>query len=222
MQIAESLLILIAAILGGVAGWGPIAGTAVRSIRSDPDERMPLDRLRLWSAAATAAGAALIAWRIGLDPMLPALLVLMAAAVALSIVDLTEHRLPNAIIGPTTLVVAALLVLAAGLAQDWQRVVWALAGAAGMSGFYLAVALISPRAMGMGDVKLALPLGAVLGWYGLGMWTAGLIGGFAVGGLVAIGGLVTRRIRLKGSIPFGPSMLAGAFLAILLLAPSGL
>lgn len=222
MPIPEPLLVLVAATLGAVAGWGPIAGVADRAIRRDTGERMPLARLRLWSAGATAVGAALITWRLGLDPMLPALLFLLAAAVALSIVDLTEHRLPNAILGPTSLVLAALLLLAAGLAQEWQRLPWALAGAAGMAAFYLAIALVSPRAMGMGDVKLAVPLGAVLGWYGWGMWAAGLIGGFAVGGLVAIGGLLTRRVRLKGSIPFGPSMLVGAFLAILLLAPRGL
>jgi hypothetical protein len=67
----------------------------------------------------------------------------------------------------------------------------------------------------MGDVKLALVIGLLLGWFGLNAWLIGLLAAFVVGGLVALVALLLRRVTLRGSIPFGPSMLAGALVALL-------
>ncbi|WP_430648043.1 prepilin peptidase [Agromyces sp. GXS1127] len=217
MPLAPVALVVGAALLGAVLGWWPLAAWADRNIRRDPTERMPLRALRAWSAGTTALLFGLLAWRYGLDPVLPALLALAAAGVALSIVDLTEKRLPNAMVFPTLLAVAVLLVPASALTGEWLALAWAAAGSAGMFLFYFVLALISPKAMGMGDVKFALPLGLALGWFGWVMWAAGLMGAFLVGGIVAIVALALRRVTLRGSIPFGPSMLAGAVLALLIL-----
>ncbi|RXZ50248.1 prepilin peptidase [Agromyces binzhouensis] len=214
MPLAPVALAVGAALLGAVLGWWPLAAWADRNIRRDAAERMPLRALRAWSAGTTAVLFGALAWRFGLDPVLPALLALAAAGVALSIVDLTEQRLPNAMVFPTLLVVAVLLVPASALTGEWLRLAWAAAGSAGMFLFYFVLALISPKAMGMGDVKFALPLGLVLGWFGWLMWLAGLMGAFLVGGVVAIMALALRRVTLRGSVPFGPSMVAGAVLAI--------
>lgn len=215
MPIAPALLTVGAAILGGILGWWPLAAWADRNIHTPSTERMPLRRLRVWSAIATAVGFALLAWRFGLHPALPALLALAATGVVLSIVDLTEHRLPNAVVLPTVAIVAVLLVLASALTGEWLRLAWALAGGAGMFAFYFALALISPKGMGMGDVKFAAPLGLVLGWFGWNVWLVGLAAGFIIGGVVSLIALLLRRVTLRGSIPFGPSMLAGALVAIL-------
>ena len=72
--------------------------------------------------------------------------------------------------------------------------------------------------MGMGDVKLALLIGLLLGWFGLTAWLIGLLAAFVVGGVVAIVALALRSVTLRGSIPFGPSMLAGALIALLLVS----
>ncbi|GAA1061563.1 prepilin peptidase [Agromyces bracchium] len=218
MPLAPVALVVGAALLGAVLGWWPLAAWTDRNIRRDPTERMPLRALRAWSAGTTALLFGLLTWRYGLDPVLPALLALAAAGVALSIVDLTEKRLPNAMVFPTLLVVAVLLVPASALTGDWLALAWAAAGSAGMFLFYFVLALISPKAMGMGDVKFGLPLGLPLGWFGWVMWIAGLFGAFLIGGIVAIVALALRRVTLKGSVPFGPSMVAGAMLALLLLA----
>ncbi|BDZ54378.1 hypothetical protein GCM10025870_14510 [Agromyces marinus] len=165
-----------AAIVGAVAGWWPLATWADRNIRRDRAERMPLRAMRAWTAVATSALFGLLAWRYGLDPVLPALLALAGAGVALSAVDLIEKRLPNAMVFPTALAVAVLLVVASALTGDWIALVWALAGGAGMFAFYFVLALVSPSAMGMGDVKFALPLGLALGWFGWWMWIGGCSG----------------------------------------------
>jgi leader peptidase (prepilin peptidase)/N-methyltransferase len=216
---APILLIAAASLVGAVLGWFPLAVWADRNIHTPSTERMPLRRLRVWSALATALSFGLLAWRFGLDPVLPALLALAATGVVLSIVDLTEHRLPNAVLLPTLVVLAALLVLASALSGEWIRLVWALAGGAGMFLFYFVLALISPAGMGMGDVKFAAPLGLVLGWFGWNVWLVGLVAGFIIGGVVSLTALLLRRVSLRGSIPFGPSMLAGALLVVVVLTP---
>ncbi|GAA1058367.1 hypothetical protein GCM10017608_34000 [Agromyces luteolus] len=216
MPLAPVALVVGAALLGAVLGWWPLTVWTDRNIRRDRTERMPLRALRAWSAGTTALLFGLLAWRYDLDPVLPALLAIAAAGVALSIVDLTEKRLPNAMVFPTLLVVAVLLVPASALTGDWLALAWAAAGSAGMFLFYFVLALISPKAMGMGDVKFALPLGLVLGWFGLSVWLVGLLAAFFVGAIVALTALAMRRVTLRGSIPFGPSMLAGGIIAVFL------
>ncbi|WP_353827913.1 prepilin peptidase [Agromyces sp. SYSU T0242] len=216
MPVAPLVLTLGAGVVGAVLGWWPLATWADRNIHRDRAERMSLRALRGWSAGSTAVVVAVLAWRFGIDPVLPALLALAAAGVALSIVDLTEQRLPNAMLLPTSLALAVLLVIASTITGEWLALAWAAAGGAAMFAFYFALALISPKAMGMGDVKLALPIGLVLGWFGWGAWVAGLLGAFIVGGVVAIVALALRRVTLRGSIPFGPSMLAGALVALVM------
>ena len=82
-----------------------------------------------------------------------------AVLVALSVIDVRTRRLPNRIVLP-----AAALVLAAQIAIAPDRALeWTL-GALGAFAFLLAAALLNPAGLGMGDVKLALLLGAALGW----------------------------------------------------------
>lgn len=212
-------LIAAAALVGGILGWFPLAVWADRNTHTPADERMPLRRLRIWSALATAVSFGLLTWRFGLDPVLPALLALAATGVVLSIVDLIEHRLPNAVLLPTLLLLAVLLVLASALSGEWMSLLWALFGGAGMFALYLVLALISPSGIGMGDVKFAAPLGLVLGWFGWTVWIWGVLAGFVIGGVVSLVALGLRRVSLRGSIPFGPSMLAGALIAVLVLVP---
>jgi leader peptidase (prepilin peptidase)/N-methyltransferase len=79
-----------------------------------------------------------------------------AVLVAVSAIDLEHRIIPNRIVLPATVV-----VLVANTARDLSPE-WAIAALAG-SGFLLAAALVYPAGMGMGDVKLALLMGAALG-----------------------------------------------------------
>jgi leader peptidase (prepilin peptidase)/N-methyltransferase len=79
-----------------------------------------------------------------------------AVLVAISATDLEHRIVPNRIVVP-----AAAVVLAAQTALH-PSPEWALA-ALGASGFLLVAAIAYPAGMGMGDVKLALLMGAALG-----------------------------------------------------------
>jgi len=210
------------AVLGALLGWWPLAAWATRTLHAPPLRGARAGAATSASLAALAFGA--LGWRFGGQPVdasslvvLGALLVFAAAATVLAVVDVVEHRLPNAVLGPAGLAVAALLGVAAaldGAGAGPGRALSAVVGAAVLFALFLAVALVSPRAMGMGDVKLAALVGGVLGWGGLTSWVVGVGAMFVLGGLVAVVGLLLRRVPAGGTIPFGPAMLAGALLAV--------
>lgn len=212
MPLATVITSALAAIAGALLGWWPLAAWTQRSTNG---ERMPLRTVRIAGAVITAVTFGALAWRFGASWILPALLAFAAASTVLTLVDLAEKRLPNAVVFPTLGAVALLLVPPTWALGTWWPMLWALAGAAAMFAVYFLLALISPSSMGMGDVKLALVVGLLLGWFGLNVWLIGLLGAFVVGGIIALIALALRRVTLRGSIPFGPSMLAGALLAVL-------
>ena len=165
-------------------------------------------------AVATAVLCGLAALRFGPTWQLPAFLVLAAAGVLLAVIDLEHLLLPNRIIGPTAAAAAALLAVAAVAGGDGHALLRAALGAAVLFVLYLVLALVAPSGLGMGDVKLAGVLGLYLGWLGWGAVVFGAVAGFVVQALVAILLLAARRIGLRGELPFGPAMLAGAALVI--------
>ena len=129
--------------------------------------------------------------------------VLVAAwLVALSVIDARRHRLPNALTLPGAVVIVA---AAAGVGHGGA----ALAGGAALFGVYLAVHLASPAAMGAGDVKLALGLGALTGAFGVGAWLVAALGAQ----LLTVAGAVLIRRRV---LPHGPAMCAAAALGVML------
>lgn len=76
--------------------------------------------------------------------------------------------------------------------------------------------LVNPNGMGFGDVKLALGLGAVLGWYGWSVVVLGTFAGFLFGALYGAVLVIARRAGRKTSIPFGPFLIAGAYVGLLI------
>ncbi|HYQ76882.1 prepilin peptidase [Cellulomonas sp.] len=174
--------------------------------------------------AGTAALFAGVTALAGPTWALPVLLYLAALAVALTLIDLDAHRLPDAIVLPAYPVCAALLALASwnpGGEPDWGALGRAAVGGAGLLALYLAAALAYPGGMGLGDVKLAGVLGLCLAWFG---WDVLAVGGFAaflLGGLYATALVVTGRAGRGSGIPFGPWMLTGAFVGLAVGGPVG-
>lgn len=147
--------------------------------------------------------------------VLLALLYLAAVSIALAAIDLDVHRLPNSIVLPAYLVGGVALTVAAIAAGDLVSLARAAAGAGILFAFYLVLALIAPRGMGMGDVKLAGVLGLFLGWFGWEALAVGALAAFLLGGLYGVILIIGRRARRTTGIPFGPWMLAGAWVGIL-------
>jgi leader peptidase (prepilin peptidase)/N-methyltransferase len=162
----------------------------------------------------TALLFALTAWHFGPVWHLPAFLYLAAIAVALTLIDLDVHRLPDAIVLPSYPVAGVLLGTAALLDGEPGTLLRAALGGVALLAFYLVLVLVYPSGMGLGDVKLAGVLGMYLGFLGWGPLVVGAFLAFLLGGLV--GGLlmVLRRAGRKSRIPFGPFMLVGAGIAI--------
>ena len=155
------------------------------------------------------------ATRLGADAALPAYLVFFACLLVLSVIDLEYSIIPNRIVYPTIFVSLPLLALAALVDDDLGRLGTALVGAAIAFGVLFVVHLISPDSMGFGDVRLSFILGLFLGWLGLSHVLAGLFLGFALGAVVGVGLMLTKRRGRKDSVPFGPFLAGGAALAVL-------
>lgn len=156
---------------------------------------------------------------LGLLAALPAYLFFAAVGIALAAIDLDVLRLPNVIVYPTYLVLAVLLTLASLVEGSPGPLVRAGIGAAALFAFYLAIAIIHPSGMGFGDVKLAGVIGAVLSFLSYPALVIGAFAAFVLGGLGAGALVLARRASGKSAIPFGPSMIAGALLAIFASAP---
>ncbi|MGN9761755.1 prepilin peptidase [Streptomyces sp. SD31] len=167
-------------------------------------------------AAVTALVCAALAAATDTRPELGVWLLLAPVGVLLTIVDFRVRRLPNPL--TLTLAVAALALL--GLvalvpehAGDWPTALWA---ALALGAGYYVLYRINPGGMGFGDVKLALGAGAVLGWYGWSTVMLGTFAGFLFGALYGWGLVLLRRAGRKTAIPFGPFLIGGAFVGLLI------
>lgn len=143
-----------------------------------------------------------------------AFLYLASISVALALIDLDTQRLPNSIVLPAYVVGLVLLSAAAVVGGDLGSILRAWIGLCILWAGYFGLALVYPGGMGMGDVKLAGVLGLFLGYLGWGELVVGAFAAFLLGGFFALGLLVTRRANRKSGIPFGPWMLAGAWVGI--------
>ncbi len=166
----------------------------------------------------TAAVCAALAAATGGQPRPELTVWLLAApfAVLLACVDVRVHRLPDGVTLPLAAAVPLLLGGAELLPYEAGSWVHALLGAVVLGGAYLVLFLINPSGLGFGDVKLAVPLGAALGWYGWGVLFSGAFAGFLLGAVYGLGLVVLRRAGRSAAIPFGPFMLAGGLVGLLL------
>jgi len=210
-----------AALFAAVA-WGVASGR--------PLDARPVDGA-LWFGSAEFWG------------VLVMLLVFASLSIALTLIDLDTKRLPNAIVLPGWAAIVVLLLLTTVLSgmfpaltgelspsmeprSGWSTIDWwpflrALIGGAALFSFYFVVRVISPRGMGGGDVKLAGLVGTVLGWFGWGALAVGAFAAFLLGGVFGICLMLLNRAKRKTAIPFGPWIIAGAWVGIVVGEPVG-
>jgi leader peptidase (prepilin peptidase)/N-methyltransferase len=176
---------------------------------------LPFGPGRVVLPLVTALLCAVVAAVTGPRPELVVWLLLTPVGVLLAAVDVRVHRLPDVLTLPCAAATAVLLGLAALLPEHGGSWTGALLGAAAVAAGHLVLHLVSPAGMGFGDVKLTLTTGAVLGWYGWGVLMLGAFAGFLLGGLYGLGLVALRRGGRRTEMPFGPFLLAGAFLGLL-------
>lgn len=171
-------------------------------------------------AALAAAAGGLVAWSVGAEPAVVGLLLVVPVCVALAVVDLRTRLLPKVLVLPAT----GLLLVTAGLAallggpdevDDLVRAVLALVVARSA---YWVLWFVRAGGLGFGDVRLAAMVGAGLGQLGWAEVAVGLYAGFLVFGVPGLMWALVRRDRslLRVAYPFGPFLLLGALIGILL------
>jgi len=130
----------------------------------------------------------------------------LAVLASVTITDLRRMIIPNRIVLPAA--AAALAFNAVFGPGPWWE--YPVAGLAAFT-FLLVPALIRPGAMGMGDVKLAFFMGAVLGRY----VAVALFLALIASALIGLGLIATRVRGRKDRIPFGPFLAGGSAVALL-------
>lgn len=146
--------------------------------------------------------------------VLPAYVVLAAVSVVLVVVDVAHHRLPNRVLYPGAVASAVLLAVAAAVQHDWWDVLRAVEAAGAVYVVFFVLALISPRSLGMGDVRLAALLGAYLGFRSWPLVYLGLLAGFVIAAGIAVVLLAARRATRTTALPFGPALILGTLLVL--------
>jgi leader peptidase (prepilin peptidase) / N-methyltransferase len=139
---------------------------------------------------------------------------LTITGVCLALVDIECHRLPHVLIGAMTIGGLGVFVPVAIVEAEFGSLVRALlavlltvAGAAG-------IALAAPGQLGAGDVKLLAALALYLGWCGWHTVVLGLVLGFLLTGIAALGRAGIDRTRRGTPIAAGPTLILGALVAI--------
>lgn len=149
--------------------------------------------------------------------LLPLMLILASASIALAMIDFDTMTLPNRITYPLFIVTALYLPVVAVASNQMDNLVDAGIGALIYGGFFFMLwFLTGGRGLGFGDVKLSPTLGALIGWFAAAPGAiVALAAAFIIGGLPA-GILMAMGVIKRGTpIPFGPMLILGAWIGTL-------
>jgi len=179
--------------------------SACRACRGRIRRREPA----IWLASAVGSGLA--AWVAGPTWVLTAHLVFVWLTTVLVVTDLDAKLIPNRVLYPGTAAVALLLAAGAALDGRISDLRTAALCAAGYFGVLLLVAVLSRGGFGMGDVKLAVVIGLVLGLWGWRVFARGIFFTGLVGGIPALYLIARGRAGRGDELPYGPAMIFGSW-----------
>jgi leader peptidase (prepilin peptidase)/N-methyltransferase len=167
-------------------------------------------------AVEAAAGLALAvtAARAASTWQLAALGWLMLCAVALAFIDAAIRRLPDPLTGAALAGTLGFLAVAALTGGHPGQLGRAGIAAVALCGFYLALFIVRPSGMGLGDVKLAASVGVALGWLGWQALVAGTFLTFALAAVYGVALLLLHRASRTSQLPLGPFIVLGTLAAI--------
>lgn len=168
--------------------------------------RLGRDRATWWVGPVAAALAAATFVHLGSDGNAALYACAQVVLVVLAGIDLATRRLPNVITVPT----AAAAIVVRGLFERSHLGEMLLACGIAFLVFF-AVSVVLKGGLGMGDVKLAGMLGAVLGWPAFDALAIGIV----VGGVVSLALVAFSRAGLQTAFAYGPCLALGGAVAIL-------
>jgi leader peptidase (prepilin peptidase) / N-methyltransferase len=143
---------------------------------------------------------------------------LAVCGVPMTIIDVRQRRLPDALTWPCLAGTAALLTAAAAVSGDWPALGRAGLGALAVAAFFALLAFARPGSAGLGDAKLALSTGALAAWFGWPVLVSAMFTAFIVAAGYGVWLMASGRASLRGSsVPFGPFLLVGCLLAVAVL-----
>ena len=169
--------------------------------------RPPGPRTVALAAASGLAAATIVArsslpwWATGVYLGLLALLVVLTAT------DLEQRRLPHLVLDPL-IVLAALFVPFNPAVEPMM----ALIGAGAAVAFLGALALVVRGGLAAGDLYLVAPIGLMLGWPSI---FSALFAAAFLAAISSVALLVAKRVGMRSYIPFGPFLVAGAVLVLI-------
>ncbi|HEX7538204.1 MAG TPA: prepilin peptidase [Dermatophilaceae bacterium] len=219
-QAAPWWVIIVLALLGAGVGAALSRVLGDASYRHLDERGQAVPRHSWWLVIAVALAWASLTFRVG-DyaqwSLLPAYLYLGAVGAALTLIDLDVHRLPDLIVLPSYPIALVLLLVPTVVTGHWGYLLRAVLAGLALFVVYFVLALVSPGGggLGFGDVKLAGVLGLLLGWLGWGPVVVSVMAAFLIGGVLALALLLARRASRSTQIAFGPSMILGAWVALM-------
>jgi leader peptidase (prepilin peptidase)/N-methyltransferase len=195
-----------------VVSWLVLRGRC-RDCKAPISPRYPLIE------ALVAAIFAGIGWRFGISWTGAGEAVLAAGLVALGFIDLDHMLLPKRVVYVTLALVGAVLLAGSVDGSHWHQLLLAVISGVVPFALFFAINFISPRALGFGDVRLALLMGLGLGWLKPAYVVLGFLAASLLGSLVGVGLIAAGKAGRRTPIPFGTFLATGAVLAMLFGAP---
>ena len=217
---APAWFVVVLAVAGGAVGEALRRRLATGGYRLDDELGRPP---RLSSAAVPVVLAllwGLVAWRFGplaQWALAPAYLGFAFVAVALAWIDADVHRLPRGLTRPAYPMLVGQLALASLASGDWEALRRAAVAGVVLWAIYFVLALVAAllgSGFGFGDVTLAGLVGLATGYVSVSTTLVASYAAFLLAGLYGVVRLVLRRGTRKDDIAFGPWMLVGLLVAL--------
>ena len=208
--------VLIAAILGGIFGFGADRLSS-RWPAHEAEEVRGLDWRTLAVVLGGAAAFGLLVWRWSDPADLVVLGIYVGALIVLLATDLDQKLLPDLITLPLMVYAAAVMLLGLNpVLEGKSQVLVADGDLTAVLAAILAPAVLAVTdrlfhgALGMGDLKLAVSLGLM---FGLSQLFVGFLLGTVAFATIVLVLVLTRRVSLKTAVPFGPALIAAGVIA---------
>ena len=176
-----------------------------------------IDGYHPWVELGAPVAFVLAVWAIGVSWLLLPVLWFVPVALAVAVIDLRTLIVPTRIVWPAVAVAVVLSVVALALEGDgWGRLLGAAVGVGVLAGALFVVWFVVPAGMGFGDVRLAVLIGWLIGFYsGSTVWAAVILAVLCLLAASVLGvvlGVVALGVRGRGvQMPFGPALVLAGF-----------